>query len=174
MPMDNLSEIRNEYVSRFWLRNLAFALFICMGAFMITESFAAEPAPPQDQSPNLRSVPVALGSKTILAKVAEDDSSRMQGLLGWTSINDEAGMLLAFALESKYAIHMQGMKFPIDAIWIDSKGEIKLIYEDIPPNSGQVYPSLFPCRYCLEVKAGFCKKFGVKMGQKVSFGGNGK
>jgi uncharacterized protein len=140
---------------------------------MTTDSFAAEPARPQGPSHNLRSLAVTLGSKTILAKVAEDDSSRTQGLLGWTSINDETGMLLAFASESNYAIHMQGMKFPIDAIWIDTKGEIKLIYEDIQPNSGQIYPSMLPSRYCLEVKAGFCKKFGVRMGHKVSFGGSG-
>ncbi len=138
-------------------------------------SFAAEPAPPQGPSQNLRSLAVTLGNKTILAKVADNDSSRIQGLLGWSSINEETGMLLEFPFESNSAIHMQGMKFPIDAIWIDSKGEIRLIYEDIQPNSGQVYPSMFPCRYCLEVKAGFCKKFGVKIGQKVSFGGgNGK
>ena len=141
---------------------------------MTTYSFAAEPPPPHSQSRNLRSVAVTLGSKTILAKVAEDESSRIQGLLGWTSINEETGMLLAFAVEGDYAIHMQGMRFPIDAIWIDSKGVIKLIYEDIQPNSGITYPSMFPCRYCLEVKAGFCKKFGVKMSQTVSFGGSGK
>jgi uncharacterized protein len=142
---------------------------------MTTYSFAAESAPPQTPSQNLRSSSITLGNKTILAKIADNDSSRTQGLLGWTTINEETGMLLDFPLESNYAIHMQGMKFPIDAIWIDSKGEIKLIYEDIQPNSGLTYPSMFPCRYCLEVKAGFCKKFGVKIGQKVSFGGgNGK
>ena len=141
---------------------------------MTTYSFAAEPPPPHSPSGNLRSVAVTLGNKTILAKVAEDESSRIQGLLGWTSINEETGMLLAFAVEGDYAIHMQGMRFPIDAIWIDSKGVIKLIYEDIQPNSGIIYPSMFPCRYCLEVKAGFCKKFGVKMSQTVSFGGSGK
>ncbi len=168
MLLNHLPQIRSR------LSDLIFAFLICAGAWA-TCSFAAEPAAPQNQSPNLRSVAAKLGNKTILAKVADTDSSRIQGLLGWTSINDESGMLLEFPLESNYAIHMQGMKFPIDAIWIDSKGEIKLIYEDIQPNSGQVYPSMLPCRYCLEVKAGFCRKFAVKMGQKVSFGGgNGK
>ena len=136
-----------------------------------THSVAAELASSQNPSQNLRSMTITLGNKTILAKVADKDSSRIEGLLGWTSINDDTGMLLDFIVPGNYAIHMQGMKFPIDAIWIDSKGEIRLIYDDIPPNSGQVYPSMFPCRYCLEVKAGFCKKFGVKIGQNVSFGG---
>ncbi|MGO9121348.1 MAG: DUF192 domain-containing protein [Desulfomonilaceae bacterium] len=134
-------------------------------------SVAAETASPESPSQDLRSLAMTLGNKTILTKVADNDSSRIQGLLGWTNINDETGMLLDFIFEGNYAIHMQGMKFPIDAIWIDSKGAIRLIYDDIEPNSGQVYPSMFPCRYCLEVKAGFCKKFGVKIGQNVSFGG---
>ncbi len=159
------------------LRSLRIWLWACL-LIVPTElrllespSVAAETASPQSPSQNLRSLSMTLGNKTILAKVAENDSSRIQGLLGWTSINDETGMLLDFIFEGNYAIHMQGMKFPIDAIWIDSKGAIRLIYDDIQPNSGQVYPSMFPCRYCLEVKAGFCKKFGVKIGQNVSFGG---
>ena len=151
-------------------RILVFVLLICIGG-PASYSIAAETLPPQSPSQNLRSLSITLGSKTILAKVADNDSSRTQGLLGWSSINEETGMLLEFPFEADYAVHMQGMKFPIDAIWMDSKGVIRLIYEDIQPNSGQVYPSMFPCRYCLEVKAGFCKKFGVKIGQNVSFGG---
>jgi len=159
------------------LRSLGIWLWACLLIVPIelrlleSPSGAAETASPQSPSQNLRSLTMTLGNKTILTKVAENDSSRIQGLLGWTSINDETGMLLDFIFEGNYAIHMQGMKFPIDAIWIDSKGAIRLIYDDIQPNSGQVYPSMFPCRYCLEVKAGFCKKFGVKIGQNVSFGG---
>jgi len=157
-------------ILRIWMWTFVFIVPVEMWA-QAAPLIAAESAPPQSPSQNLRSVSVTLGSKTISAKVADNDSSRTQGLLGWTTINEETGMLLDFPFESNYAIHMQGMKFPIDAIWIDSKGVIRLIYEDIQPNSGLTYPSMLPCRYCLEVKAGFCKKFGVKIGQNVSFGG---
>ena len=158
------------------LRSLGILLSVCFLIFA-TELrlgrplIAAETASLQNPSQHLRSMRVTLGNQTIVAKVADSDSSRIEGLLGWTNITDETGMLLDFIFEGNYAIHMQGMKFPIDAVWIDSKGAIRLIYDDIQPNSGQVYPSMFPCRYCLEIKAGFCKKFGVKIGQKVSFGG---
>lgn len=118
----------------------------------------------------LQTIPITLGNKTIHAVVADTDDSRIKGLLGWEQISEGLGMLLDFRTEGKYAIHMQGMKFPIDAVWIDGRGEIKLIYESIVPNSGLIYPSMFPCRYCLEIKAGFCKKHGVKIGQSVQFG----
>ena len=79
-------------------------------------------------------------------------------------------MLLDFIRPGLFAIHMQGMKFPIDALWIDSNGVIKLIYADIQPDSGSRYPSMLPVRYCLEVHVGFCKKHGIKEGQKVVLG----
>ena len=117
-----------------------------------------------------RTISVTLGNQTIRVVVADTDASRRDGLLGWSQITEERGMLLDFAMERQYAFHMQGMKFPIDAVWIDAKGLIKLIYEDIAPNSGLIYPSMFPCRYCLEIKSGFCKKYGIKIGQTVQFG----
>ena len=118
----------------------------------------------------LRTVPVLVGSKTVQAKVADNDPARHEGLLGWNTISEDDGMLLDFGREGKFAIHMQGMKFPIDAVWIGNDGEVKLVYEDIQPNSGQVYPAMFSCRYCLELKSGFCKKYGVQIGSRVTFG----
>lgn len=115
-------------------------------------------------------VPITIGAKTIRADVADTEYLLRTGLLGRETISDDEGMLLFFPLPGEYAIHMQGMKFPIDALWIDDKDEIKLIYDSIPPNSGVTYPSLFRCKYCLEVKAGFCKRFGIKAGQTVKFG----
>ncbi|MEW6110787.1 MAG: DUF192 domain-containing protein [Thermodesulfobacteriota bacterium] len=111
-----------------------------------------------------------LGNGTIKAVVADTPSSRERGLLGWQTIDDNTGMLLDFVFEGIYAIHMQGMKFPIDAVWIDSTGRVLLIYENIQPNSGLTYPSLVRSRYCLELKAGSCKRLGVSMGEKVEFG----
>lgn len=113
---------------------------------------------------------ITVGGKTIHAVIADEDKSRGRGLLGWETITEEQGMLLDFLREGDYAIHMETMKFPIDAIWIDGSGTIRLIYPEIMPNKGLTYPSMFPCRYCLEVKAGFCKKYSVKIGQQVKFG----
>jgi len=115
-------------------------------------------------------IPVSIGEKTVEAVLANTDSSRVQGLLGWDQITDQDGMLLDFIVAGHYAIHMRGMKFPIDAIWVDNNGIVKFIYENLQPNSEQIYFSMFPCRYCLEVKAGFCKKYSIKAGQQVRLG----
>ncbi|MEJ2717902.1 MAG: DUF192 domain-containing protein [Deltaproteobacteria bacterium] len=122
------------------------------------------------QFESVRTVPITVGDRTIRAVIADTEAARIRGLLGWKSIRDDTGMLLDFGTEGDYAIHMQGMKFAIDALWIGSTGAIKLIYEDIRPNSGMTYPSMFPSRYCLEINAGFCRRHGVKIGQSVRFG----
>ena len=113
---------------------------------------------------------LTLGTATIAAVVANTEATRISGLLGWSSISDREGMLLDFGIARTYAIHMQGMKFPIDAVWIDSADKIVVIYHSIQPNSGLIYSSLVPAAFCLELKAGFCKQFGVKEGQRVRFG----
>jgi uncharacterized protein len=122
------------------------------------------------QSQQLRKVAVTLGNKVVLASIADTEEARLQGLLGWETITDQQGMLLDFINESDYAIHMQGMKFPIDAVWIDGKGEIKAVYRNIQPNSGKIYLSKGTVRYCLEIQAGMCEKSGVEVGRKVTFG----
>jgi uncharacterized membrane protein (UPF0127 family) len=151
---------------------IKFATLVLSLALMITATFGLgfEAQAADASMTKLSTMPVTLGAKTVTAVVANDDRSRREGLLTWDSITEDQGMLLDFVLPAEYAIHMQGMKFPIDAVWIDVNGVIKLIYEDIRPNSRQIYYSLFPCRYCLELKAGFCKKYGVKIGQTVVFG----
>ncbi len=122
------------------------------------------------QSARPKTIAVTLGSKTIRSVVADTEAARKQGLLGWDRIDEDTGMLLDFVFEGNYAIHMQGMKFPIDALWIDKDGLIRLIYQGIQPNSGLIYPSMYPSRYCLEIKSGSCDKYGIRMGQRVDFG----
>jgi len=145
-------------------------VIICGLSFAVARSDEPQRAGNSDVAgPHLKTVSISLNRVTIRAVVANSDASRTKGLLGWDKITDDLGMLLDFKVPGQYAIHMQGMKFPIDAIWIDSTGNIQVIYEEIPPNSGQIYPSMLPCRYCLEVKAGFCKRNQVKASQKVKF-----
>ncbi len=139
-------------------------------------AIAAPPSGGPDHNPGShgkekapRTIAITVGTKDIRAVVADTIPSRKEGLLGWESISEDEGMLLDFLVPAEYAIHMQGMKFPIDAVWIDSQGVIKLMYKNIMPNSRQVYPSMFSCRYCLELKAGFCEKYGARMGQNIRF-----
>ena len=154
------------------------SVFIALGlilAFCPDWSAAQSRSNNDDASVKVLSKPtvrITLGTNTIIATLANTDKTRIEGLLGWSEIREDQGMLLDFVRSGVFAIHMQGMKFPIDAVWIDSNDVIRLIYGQIQPNSGIVYPSIFPVRYCLEIPGGFCKKHAIKEGQKVVFNSN--
>ncbi|MGC8907917.1 MAG: DUF192 domain-containing protein [Desulfomonilaceae bacterium] len=151
---------------------IPFVVILALAYLGGSSACLAQNAKPEGQSTgqhpsNERRVSITLGGKTIHAVVADQEKTLLEGLLGWDRITDEEGMLLDFGRSGQYAIHMQGMKFPIDALWIDASGVVKLIYEQIQPNSGRIYPSVYSCRYCLEIQSGFCKRYGVKEGDKI-------
>lgn len=150
----------------FFLLFLVFFIFCELPCPIGVQKVCAQDAGPSGN----QYVAISLGSRIIKATMANTGPLRVEGLLGWNTIDDDSGMLLDFMREGIYAIHMQGMKFPIDAIWVDGSDTIRLIYENIVPDSGITYPSMFPSKYCIEVKAGFCKRYNVRSGQKISFG----
>ncbi len=160
----------NEPVKRI-IAPIMTLLLACVGCAAV--SLAQTGAPMRESTAHnqldAKRMSLTLGEKTIRAVVADQEKTLLEGLLGWDRITDEEGMLLDFGRSGQYAIHMQGMKFPIDALWIDASGVVKLIYERIQPNSGRIYPSVYSCRYCLEIQAGFCKRYGVKEGDKIRF-----
>ncbi len=145
-------------------------IFAAIGLSLLLVASPMWAAESRDKRKPLPTVTMTVGNAVIEASVANTNESRVAGLLGWSGITEWQGMLLDFGADGIYAIHMQGMKFPIDVVWINSADEVTLIYEEIRPDSGLVYPSVVPAAYCLELKAGFCKKYGVKIGQKVRFG----
>jgi len=147
---------------------LALSVAAVLSALLAITSAVGDNFP--EKGKGLPTIKLTLGTATIEAAVANTDESKISGLLGWSTISDREGLLLDFGSDGTHAIHMQGMKFPIDAVWINSADEITLIYDNIRPNSGLIYPSMVPAAFCLELQAGFCKKFGVKVGQKVLFG----
>lgn len=81
-------------------------------------------------------------------------------------------LLLDFGKECKPGIWMLFMKFPLDLIFLDSSGKIVDIIENVKPFSlnpktWKIYYPRKNCRYCLEVEAGFVKKFKIEVGKKI-------
>ncbi len=157
----NIEVKKTAGLPRILLSLACILLFVCPN-----EAYSA---PPHANGSGLRKVPTQIGDTSIQSYVADSDRTRIDGLLVWNTIGENQGLLLDFVRPGEYAIHMQGMKFPIDAVWIDEKDVITLVYKNIQPNSNMTYPAMFPVRYCLELKAGFCKRHNVRIGQKVTF-----
>jgi len=73
---------------------------------------------------------------------------RMKGLLGRKTLEKGAGIWL----KPCNSIHMFFMKFPIDAIFLDSSGRIVRIYHQIRP--WRITPVILSSRSVLEIRAG--------------------
>jgi len=63
-------------------------------------------------------------------EIAESMFSRMKGLLGRNSLEDGAGLLIRPCM----GIHTFGMKFPIDAVFLDKKNRVVAVIRELIPN----------------------------------------
>jgi uncharacterized membrane protein (UPF0127 family)/pimeloyl-ACP methyl ester carboxylesterase len=125
-------------------------------------------------------VKLEIGGVSVLAEVAESPRDRAQGLSGRESLPEFGGMFFTFAAPDLYGIWMKNMKFPIDIFWI-SKGHIVDLEEQVLPPARNVADSFLPiyrpdvpAQYVLETKAGFAKKHGLKIGDKIKVAGREK
>lgn len=127
-----------------------------------------------------RKTPVRVEIKNIaiLAELAADARSRVEGLSGRESLPEFGGMLFQFEDTAHHGIWMKGMRFPIDIFWI-REGRVVDIAEKAPPPSGSGFSSLpiyipdVPAEFVLETRAGFASKHGIRIGDGVKIYLNG-
>src|SRR6266581_4925910 len=80
--------------------------------------------------------------------IAESIFSRMKGLLGRNSLDDGEGLLI----RPSKGIHTFGMKFPIDAIFLNKENRITAVSKELPPN--RLTPIYFSAACVIELPAG--------------------
>ncbi len=112
-----------------------------------------------------------LGDAVVTAEIADTDALRRQGLAGRRALDEFEGMLFVFQQPGPYAFWMQGMKFPLDIIWIRD-GAVVDVALNVPVPNGDpvtVTPEAFATQ-ALEVNAGFVVRHNVLIGSKVEIG----
>ena len=105
-------------------------------------------------------------------ELADDDNERAKGLSDRDSLSVDQGLLFLFPAHDRYAFWMKDMRFPIDIIWLD-EDLIVDISESVPVPVTATYlpryqPKL-PVNKVLELNSGEIKKYGLTVGQKVTF-----
>jgi len=108
--------------------------------------------------------------------IADDDSSRTQGLMFQEQLPFDKGMLFVFDKSDLYPIWMPYMTFYLDVIWFDSKGNVVHIEKNIVPCRTTVEiltcPDTIPnsnSQYILEVTSGFVDRFNITKDSKFWF-----
>jgi uncharacterized protein len=116
---------------------------------------------------------VSIGDVRLLADIAADPNQKSLGLGVRNNMTEVEGMLFPFESEARHGFWMNGMKFPIDIIWLDSGKKVVHIEPDLKP-----CPSVLDCpnyvpdsnaMYVLETVAGFSERHGVIVGTQAEF-----
>ncbi len=105
-------------------------------------------------------------------QIAKTSKEKEIGLSEYKNLAKDIGMLFPFEKPDYYSFWMKQMKLPIDIIFIRD-GKIVTIYRNVePPKSGNesllIYKPKEPSSMVLEINAGLCDKYKLKVGDKVN------
>lgn len=105
------------------------------------------------------------GGVSLRLDYATTEATRELGLGGRTSVPDDYGMLFVFPRDDRYGFWMKDTLVPLDMFWLDSKGQVVYIAQNVATSS---YPYVFypsvPARYVLETAAGFAQEHNIATG----------
>lgn len=106
----------------------------------------------------------------MLAEHALTEQAKERGLMYRTEMPEDGGMLFTWDDERPRRFWMRNTCLPLDMLFIDAKGTIVSILEQVPTLNTLPRPSGCPARHVLEVNAGWARSHGVRPGQKVQIG----
>jgi uncharacterized membrane protein (UPF0127 family) len=88
---------------------------------------------------------------------------RMRGLLGRPPLAAGEGLLL----DPCRAVHMLGMTYPLDVVFIDELRRVVALYPGLAPRARTGFHE---ARYALELPAGTLQRSGTSVGDTLSWG----
>lgn len=105
----------------------------------------------------------------ISAEIADNMATRMKGLMGRKSMDEDAGMLFVFGTSGRHAFWMFNTSIALDAIFIDENGSVVDIIQMEPCGlNAPACPTYTPkadSKYVLEVNQGFSERHGITIGK---------
>ena len=102
-------------------------------------------------------------------EIANDNNSRMQGLMNRDSLGINKGMLFIYSQASIQTYWMKNTRMSLDIIFIGDDKKVKYIASHTTPYSTNPIPGFYPSRYVIEVNAGFCQEYNIKPGVLIDF-----
>ena len=108
---------------------------------------------------------------TVKVEVVSKAKDLERGLQGRTSLDEGSGMLFVLPREQTAKFWMQGMKIPIDILFIDKSGIVtNIIREAVPCRESHfcpVFESVREVTHVLEVPANWAEPHGLFIGTHV-------
>ena len=147
-------------------KHLLFILpvIIIFGGFLILSQLNET-----DEIVGLEGPSIMINDTIIAVEIADEPAEQWQGLSDRDSLGMDKGMLFVFPDSQKRTFVMRRMHFSLDIIWIRDD-EIVGISKNLLPEGEkpqELYNSLVPINYVLEVNGGFCEKNNIAVGDEV-------
>ncbi|MCP4284193.1 MAG: DUF192 domain-containing protein [Gammaproteobacteria bacterium] len=112
-------------------------------------------------------VAIEVGQVHVLAELANTPKQRRQGLMGRTELGRDQGMLMVFPSPVSLDIWMLNTNIPLDVGFFDDQGRLVNHRSMLPDGGKQIYTSLRPSVYALEVNMGWFERHGLKPGARL-------
>jgi len=106
---------------------------------------------------------------TVRVEVVSTPETRQRGLMGRTSLADDAGMLFVWPEEASSSFHMKDTLIPLSIAFIAADGRVLRILDMEPCTADPcpVYDPKVSYRMALEVNRGAYTRFGVLEGDRA-------
>ncbi len=124
------------------------------------------PPPASAQTP-LPPVELSAGIHLIHAELADNNASRMLGLMYRRDLAPNHGMLFVFDESGAHCMWMRNTYIPLSVAFIDQNGVVVNI-EEMAPQTDDSHCALRPTRYALEMGARWFKEHGIAPGARIS------
>ena len=102
-------------------------------------------------------------------EIADTEEKRIQGLMYRSTMSDTQAMLFIFPREEDRHFWMKNTYISLDILFAKEDGTIVTIQRNTQPYSEKSVPSYEPSRYVIEVVAGFCDLYNVKVGDRFEY-----
>lgn len=102
-------------------------------------------------------------------EVADDEYERQIGLMHRASLEENQGMLFIFDEESQRSFYMKNTYIPLDILFINADNKIVSFTENAEPTDETSLPSKAPAKYVLEINGGLIERWGLEIGDEISF-----
>jgi uncharacterized membrane protein (UPF0127 family) len=148
---------------------LGFLLMVTgVGGLWAAESADADPAAQGWARPEDVMITTAKGDlAAFTVEIAVSEEEIRRGLMGRTSLADNAGMLFVFENARERAFWMHNTLISLDILFVDEDGKIVKIHENARPQDDTPLPSGAPVLGALEIRGGLAAALGIRAGDTV-------
>ncbi|MBI2983515.1 MAG: DUF192 domain-containing protein [Chloroflexi bacterium] len=125
--------------------------------------------PPGPPPPPFVAIEAADATRFVRVEIAETEAQRQRGLMGRTSLDEDAGMLFVWPQDTTSGFWMKDTPLRLSIAFISADGRIVRVF-DMEPCTADPCPVYDPgtsYRMALEVRQGALDRQGVRVGDRI-------